>query len=56
MSLQQHKGTFTHEGVDGEILLECDSEVLQHDLGVTSKLHRAKLLRLIAGQHTVMDI
>jgi len=46
---------FAEERIDGALLLECDVEALQQDLGVTSKLHRAKLLRVIAGQQSIAD-
>lgn len=56
MSLQQYVARFAEEGVDGGLLLECDGETLQQDLGMTSKLHRARVLRLIAGHQSVHDI
>lgn len=37
MGLSQHQNSFTTERVNGEILLECDDTVLQHELKVKEK-------------------
>ncbi len=38
------------ENVSGDILAECNEEVLEKDMGVKSRLHRLKLLRIIEGK------
>jgi hypothetical protein len=38
------------KGVSGEMFAKCDEEQLERELGVTSKLHRLKLLRIIEGK------
>ena len=55
MNLHQYRDTFVSEVVDGELLQECDSDTLQYELGVTSQVHRAKLLRIIAGRQSIRD-
>lgn len=52
MGLNQYQETFQLEGIAGDILVELDEEVLQTELGVTSRIHRIKLLKLISGQHS----
>lgn len=49
MGLRMYQEKFVSEQVNGEILSECDEEVLQNDLGVTSKLHRMRLIKVISG-------
>ena len=51
MGMKQYQDKFKHEQVDGEILAECDEAVLTNDLGVTSKLHRMRLLKIISGMY-----
>ena len=53
MSLKPYQETFKREQINGEILSECDEEVLMNDLGVSSKLHRMRLLKVISGKVTV---
>ena len=52
MKLGQYKEGFLAEEISGEILVECDEEVLQHELGMSSKIHRIKLMKVITGQHS----
>lgn len=48
--MQQHKVKFMEELVTGEILAECDEEVLEQDLDMTDAAHRSKLMRVIRGE------
>ena len=48
--------THFHLQVNGEILSECDEEVLSSDLGITSKLHRMRLMKVISGRHSARGI
>lgn len=52
MELGQYKDAFTRESVSGEILLECDHDILQSDLGVASRLHRVRLMKVVTGRHS----
>lgn len=49
MGLAVYRDKFSQEQVSGEILAECDEQVLQNDLGISSKLHRMRLLKVITG-------
>ena len=49
MGLKQYQEKFRTEQVTGEILSECYEQVLADDLGVSSKLHRIKLMKVITG-------
>ena len=50
MGMKQYQDNFKAEQINGEILADCDEEVLKNDLKVTSKLHRMRLLKLISGK------
>ena len=52
MDLSQYKESFAREHISGEILAELDEEVLKSELGMTSKIHRIRLLKVISGQHS----
>ena len=49
MGLGQYRNKFMSEHVSGEILLECDDQVLQDELGIQSKIHRIRLAKVISG-------
>ena len=44
--LQQYKAAFEREHIDGEILQELTEEILEGELGVASKLHRIRIMKL----------
>ena len=52
LHLSQYKEAFEREWVDGEVLLELDDEVLQHELGVSIKIHRIRLMKIISGSNS----
>lgn len=49
LGLQEHKQMFKREKITGELLAECDDEILTSELKISLKLHRIKLLGLIKG-------
>lgn len=53
MQLSQYKEAFRRERVDGELLLEMNDNDLQADLGVQSRLHRIRLLKVAQGLQSV---
>ena len=53
MGLHQYKDAFSRESVDGAVLLELDEEVLTCELGVKSKIHCVKLMKLISGESSI---
>lgn len=56
MELGHYKDAFSRECVSGEILLECDDDILREDLGVASRLHRLRLAKIIDGRHSAASI
>ena len=57
MNLGQYKETFKTENISGEVLVEFDDEdILEYELGVKSKLHRIRLVKLMAGCYSVQDM
>ena len=44
--LSQYKESFAREAVDGEMFMLLDDEILCNELGVNSKLHQVRLLRM----------
>lgn len=50
IGLSQYEPAFVKEEITGELLLECDQDLIQTELGITSKLHQMKLMRIIQGQ------
>lgn len=55
MGLSQYKEIFSQECIDGAILLELDADVLSCELGVKSKIHCIKLIKLISGDYSIQQ-
>ena len=45
--MSMYKDIFTQEQIDGHLLCELDEEILEKELGITSKLHRKKLMLVV---------
>ena len=56
MNLSQYKKGFLQEQVSGEILLECDEDILEKELHVSSRIHRIRLMKIINGKTLTQDI
>ena len=56
MGMEQYRETFIKQQINGDILTDCDDDILQNELKITSRLHRIRLLRIISGQHSVQKI
>ncbi len=56
MDLQQYVEIFRQQHVDGDILSDCDEDILQNELKIQSRLHRLRLQRVISGQHSVANM
>ena len=56
MNLSQYKDKFWAECMTGGLLLTCTDDMLEKDLGVTSKLHRIRLGKLISGEDSALSI
>ena len=50
--MSSYKDAFKKEQISGCLLIELDEDVLETELGVTRKLDRIKLMKLIEGRHT----
>ena len=55
MGLDQYQEVFQREAVDGGILSECNEYVLQHELGVVSKIHQIRLMKVIKENAVTMQ-
>ena len=56
MGLTQYQGSVQHEHVTGEILAELDEDSLENELGVKSKIHRVRLMKIITGRHSAASV
>ena len=52
MRLSAYKSTFERENISGDLLLSFDDGILERELGVKSKIHRLKFMKLITGQYS----
>ena len=52
MQLREYKGKFNTEVVSGAILVDIDDTILKDELGISSRLHRLRLLKVISGEHS----
>ena len=56
LMLSQYRKAFKDNKIDGDLLIKgCDESVLQNDLGISSLLHRRKLMRLITGEYSAEE-
>lgn len=56
MNLSQYRQVFENEQLDGDTLADCDDSVLLHELKIENKLHRIKLMKIITGKHSAINI
>ena len=56
LRLTKYKDAFIHEEISGALLQDLDEEILETELGITSKLHRLKLLRVIDGRQPLDEL
>ena len=54
--LAKYKNAFIREEISGALLQDLDEEILETELGITSKLHRLKLLRVIDGRQPLDEL
>ena len=55
MGMEQYSEIFRQQQINGDILSDCDDELLRNELCISSRLHRMKLLSVISGQYSIMD-
>ena len=46
IGMKQYSEVFQEERINGEVLADMDDEMMQSDLGINSKLHRMKLMKV----------
>ena len=56
MDLGQYRESFLRERITGDVLLDLNDTILQEELGVTSKIHRIRLTKLIRGRHSAQGV
>ena len=56
LGLTKYKNVFIDEEISGALLQELDEEILKVELGITSRLHRLKLLRVIDGRQPLDEL
>lgn len=56
LKMSQYVDKFMEEGVNGEILSVLDESILENDLGITSGLHKKKILKVIDRLTSRQDI
>ena len=52
VGLSQYKEVFASEAVDGEMFQMLDDDILSTELGVNSRLHRVRLLKMKETSHS----
>ena len=56
MNLGKYLTQFYSEQIDGQLLSECDEEILQHELNITNVVHRTRLMKIVTGEQSAVDI
>lgn len=56
MGLGSYESNFTKEQITGEILAELNDETLKDELGMSSKIHRIKLMKIVTGRHSAISV
>jgi hypothetical protein len=56
MKLSVYVENFRREQINGEILAELNEDALKDELGISSKIHRVKLLKIINGRHSAVNV
>ena len=50
MHLDEYKEVFSEKQVDGMIFVELNDVLMEHELGIKSRLHRLRLLMVAKGK------
>lgn len=56
LGLQQYVGIVEQEGLDGGIFVELDEDTFSQEMGVESRIHRLKMMKLIGGHYDVQNL
>ena len=52
----QYQDKFVQECIDGGILLELNEDTLEKELGISGRLERMRLMRIIRGERSAKSI
>ncbi len=56
MKLGVYTEALQREQVSGDILREFDQDVLRDELGISSRIHQIRVMKVIHGQHSVKQL
>lgn len=56
LGLSRYKDIFEAEQITGSLLMELDNDLLEQDLGITTKIHRLKIMRVIDGKQSLNEL
>ena len=56
MNMRKYQDRFAEEGIAGDVLCDIHESVLEENLGVTSKLDRIKLMKIIKGERSAKSV
>ena len=56
MNMRKYQDRFAQEGIAGDVLCEIEEAVLEENLGVTRKLDRIKLMKIIRGERSAKSV
>ena len=54
--MKKYQDKFAEEGIDGTILTDIEEHTLETGLGVTSKLDRVKLMKIMKGERSAKSV
>ena len=54
--MSKYQDRFASEGIDGCLLIALEESILESNLGVTSKLDRIKLMKIINGERSAKSV
>ena len=56
LNMRQYQGKFAEDGIDGDVLCDIEESVLETNLGVSRKLDRIKLMKIIKGERSAKSV
>ena len=56
LRLSKYRTRFEEEQIAGDILMDCNEEMLEKELGVGMRIHRLRLLKIIRGDYSAQRI
>jgi hypothetical protein len=56
LNMRQYQDKFAEDGIDGDVLCDIEESVLESNLGVSRKLDRIKLMKIIRGERSAKSV